>query len=138
MSVEVAAHVLELLEQRLPAAARKEAEAGPAADPLAGALRHAIGLYHLSLAGPSPDVDYGIASSACKEASRAFQRSRLADFELAAPSSPSAQGLRSASKSSPKRHTSTEGGVSHQWLILVPHTVCEVAVHKSCRVEGVA
>lgn len=107
--MEVAAHVLKLLEQSLPAAAQKEAEMGPAGGLLTSALQHAMGLYRLSLAGPSPDVDYSIASSACREASQAFQLSRLANFELAAASSPHAQGPKSASMGSPRQHTGSEG-----------------------------
>lgn len=109
MSVEVAAHVLKLLEQSLPAAAQQEADSGLAANLLTGALRHALGLYRLSLAGPAPDFDYGVASSACAEATRAFQLSRLANFEMAAPSSPSAQGLGSASTGTPRQHAISEG-----------------------------
>ena len=110
--VEVAAHVLKLLEQSLPAAAQKEGEKGSAVTLPRTALRRAMGLYRLSLAGPSPDVDYGVASSACREASLAFQRSRLASFEMAAPSSPPAQGRRITSTGSPRRPTSSEGQLS--------------------------
>ena len=111
--MEVAAHVLELLEESLPAAAQQEADSGAAANLSTGALRHAIGLYRLSLAGPAPDFDYGVASSACTEATRTFQLSRLARFEMAAPSSPSPQGLGSASAGTPRQYTSSQGRL--QW-----------------------
>ena len=109
VSVEVAAHVLKLLEESLPAAVQQEADSGAAATLLTGALRHAMGLYSLSLAGPAPDFDYCLASSACAEATRAFQLSRLARFEMATPSSPSAHGLGSASIGVLRRHTDSEG-----------------------------
>ena len=108
--MELAAHVLKLLEQSLPAAAQKDAGAGAAGGLLTSALRHAMGLYRLSLAGPLLDVDYSVSSSACREASQAFQLSRLANFELAAPSSPPAQGARSASMGSPGPHTGSKAG----------------------------
>ncbi len=116
ISVEGATHVLKLLEQSLAPAAQMAAVPDTAAALLTDALRHAMGLYGISLAGPSPDVDYGIASSACKDIRLAFQRSRLADFELAAPSSPPAQGLRTLRKGSPGRPASSGGGLSMRFM----------------------
>jgi len=116
ISVEGATHVLKLLEQSLAPAAQMTAAPDTAAGLLTNALRHAMGLYRISLAGPSPDIDYGIASSACMDIRLAFQRSRLADFELAAPSPPSAQGLKTLSKGSLGRPASSGGELGMRFM----------------------
>ena len=136
MSVEVTAHVLNLLEVSLAPAASPdagiaqsiarngiaacsaaeatqvtasmaspglEAASATSADLPARVLRHVLGLYRISLAGPAPGVDYSLASAACREVRQAFQQSRLADFEMAAPSSPPAQ------RSIERPHTSYQG-----------------------------
>lgn len=96
--MEVASHLMKLLEATLAAewATAKDAEQASSTDLLSKALRTSMGLYRSSLAGPAPDLDYSLASPACKEVKQAFRQSRLAEFELAAPYSPSAQGSRRA------------------------------------------
>lgn len=142
-SVEVAAHMLKLLEVSLAPAASPgagvsqsiasmgvaacsaagatqvtasmaspglEAASATTADLPARVLRQVLGLYRLSLAGPAPGVDYTLASAACREATQAFQQGRLADFEMAAFSSPPAQrSLERPCRSYQGKHWSSGG-----------------------------
>ena len=86
----------------------------PSAGALATALRRAVGIYKLSMAGPAPHLEYSSAAlhPACEHVRQAFQQSRLADFELAGPSPPAAAAPKQAAhllQTPPRRHSAGEG-----------------------------
>ena len=118
--MDVAAHLLKLLEA---ACGQGHASGqapdwdncnGPPAGWLATALRRAVGFYKLSLAGPAPALEYSSTALhlACEHVRQALQQSRLADFELAGPSSPAAAAPKQAGcllQTGPMGHSAGEG-----------------------------
>ena len=118
--MDAAAHLLKLLEaafgqeQASGQAPDRDNSSGLPAGVLTAALRHAVGYYKLSLAGPAPNLEYSSAALhlACCHVRQAFQQSRLADFELAAPSSPAAAAPKQAGhllQTWPRRPSAGEG-----------------------------
>ena len=107
-AVDVAANLLQLLEaacgqgQAAGQAPDWDNSSAPPAGVLAAVLRRAVAYYKLSLAGPAPGLEYSSAAlhPACEHVRQALQQSRLADFELASPSSPAAAAPKQAGHSS--------------------------------------
>ena len=118
--MDVAAHLLKLLEaacgqgQASGQAPDQGNSSSPPAGVLATALRRAAGFYKLSLDGPAPNLEHSSAAlhPACEHVRQALQQSRLADFELAAPSSPAAAAPQQAGcllQTGPMGHSAGEG-----------------------------
>ena len=118
--MDVAAHLLKLLGaacgqgQGSGQAPNGDNSSAPPAGLLATALRRAVGFYKLSLDGPAPNLEYSSAAlhPACEHVRQALQQSRLADFELAGPSSPAAAAPKRAGcllQTGPMGHSAGEG-----------------------------